>query len=201
MTPDQQATKQWSIEIEEAVVATIWRQPERCAEFLRDFDPLIHLTQPRLRIILEAIKLSYGDLGCTDFATVTETVRELGYLEEVGGLDGLSALYSLAGMNEPEHNCPADCPRRAWAAQIERPIYAHHLAMLRVFAEARVTTPNEPIFRFTGGRGTAHRVKGSRKRPGADFSGVCYIRGTKYRVDVEIGSESQFLNFRLIPET
>lgn len=183
MTTTAQANRQWSIEIEEAVVAIIWQQPQRCAEFLRDFDPGVHLTQPRLRIILEAINLSYGDLGCTDFATVAATVRELGQFEECGGLDGLNSVYAATEISP-----------------VTDPIFAHYCQMLTLYAEQRGFDPTRPVFRFTGGRGTAHRIKGPRKRAGADFSGVCYVRGTKYRVDVEIGSESQFLNFRLVPE-
>jgi hypothetical protein len=183
MTPAQQASRQWSIETETEVVSTIWRQPYRIAEFMRDFDFQIHLTQPHLRIILEGINLAYGDLGDTSFAVVAQTVRELGGFEECGGLQGLNSVYAATEITP-----------------VTDPIFAHLCDMLRLYAEGRQTDPPQPVYRFTGGRGTAHRVKGPIKRIGADFSGVCYVRGTKYRVDVEVGSESQFLNFRLVPE-
>jgi hypothetical protein len=50
-------------EIEVSTVSTLWHQPARLPEFLRIIDPLVHLTQPHLRHILEAITLAHGELG------------------------------------------------------------------------------------------------------------------------------------------
>ena len=58
-------------EIEVSAISILWREPARLAEFLRVCDPLVHLTQPHLRIILESIGIAYGELNTADWATVS----------------------------------------------------------------------------------------------------------------------------------
>ena len=79
----------WCIEIELATVSTLWHQPQRLPDFLRVIDPQVHFTQPNLRHALDALTLSYGELGVDlDFPTVVEVIRELGTFDECGGLPG-----------------------------------------------------------------------------------------------------------------
>jgi hypothetical protein len=78
-------TFHWVPEIEQATVSILWHEPERVAEFLREIDPAVHLYQPSLRIILEAIGIAYGELNCADWATVVEVVRELGHFGNAAG--------------------------------------------------------------------------------------------------------------------
>jgi hypothetical protein len=173
----------FALEIEVVTVSTIWRQPARCAEFLRVCDPLVHLTQPYLRIILEAVQIAYAELNAADWATVVEVVRELGQFEEVGGLDGLNTVYSATEITP-----------------VIDPIFNHHIELLQEYARARQMDPPRPVHRFSGGRGTARINKASHRPANPEYLGDAIVRGLAYVVRVDVSSDGTFLNFRLEPK-
>ena len=180
----------FALEIEVATVSTIWLEPERCAEFLRVCDPLVHLTQPHLRIILEAVQIAYAELNAADWATVVEVVRELGAFEEVGGLEGLNTVYSAT---EPS-------PNPVFRERVSNPIFDHHIELLQEYARTRQMDPPRPVARFSGGRGTARINKASHRPANPEYLGDAIVRGIQYVVRVDVSSDGTFLNFRLEPK-
>lgn len=163
---DPSATFYFAPEIEDATVSIIWHEPERLAEFLRQFDPNVHLAQPHCRIILEAITLAYGELGTADFPTVVQVVRELGRLEECGKIEGLNRIYSAIEISLP---------------YIEQ-VYRHYLDMLRLYAAHRKVTPSEKLYLFTAGRVAVRRSKIKSKPTDPDYLGDAKVRGRIYKV-------------------
>jgi len=177
-----QAEHVWALEIETAAVSTLWHDPARCSEFLRQCDPLVHLTQPHLRIILEAVNLAYGELGSADFAIVTEVVRELGCFEEVGGLDGLNAVYANV-----DHTPDA--------------VFLHYIEMLKTYATARDgDPPRRPVTRFTGGKASLYLNKAKRRPNDPDYLGEARIRGHGYRVRGWLCDDAESVNLTLEPQ-
>jgi hypothetical protein len=173
----------FALEIEVATVSTIWRQPERCAEFLRVCDPLVHLTQPYLRIILEAVQIAYAELNAADWATIVEVVRELGQFEEVGGLDGLNTVYSATEITP-----------------VIDSIFAHYIQMLKTYAEHRQMDPPRPVHWFSGGKGNLYLNKAKRKPTDPDYLGSAKVRGQNYRVRGWLGEDRQSVNLALDPQ-
>lgn len=186
METDEPITFYFAAEIEEALVSIIWHEPERCAIFKRDCDPEIHLSQPRLRIILEAIDLGFRELGCVAFPIVVQVVREFGRLEDCGGLEGLSKIFCLAQFRESRENTEA--------------IFSHYLEMLKTYALHRQMDPPRPIYRFTGGRGTVYRNKVKRKPTDPDFTGEAIVYGRAYGVRGEMALDAEAINFRFEPK-
>jgi hypothetical protein len=169
-------------EIETNAVSILWRRPEWLPEFLQRFNPEIHIQQPHLRTIIEAINIVYGDLGVSDFAAVTQCVRELGRFEDCGGLDGLNAVY-LA--HEPtEHT---------------RAVYRHYLEMLETYAKARGSDHAFPVARFSGGDGvlTPNRIQRRDTEPA--FLGEFKVAGKSYRAGAYLG-ELGSLKIRMLPK-
>jgi hypothetical protein len=177
-----QANNTWALEIETAAVSTLWQEPVRCSSFLREIDPLVHLTQPHLRLILEAVNLAYGELGDADFATVVQVVREIGAFEEVGGLDGLNAVYSNA-----EHTPDA--------------LFAHYVETLKIYAAARnADPPRRPVTRFTGGKASLYLNKAKRRPNDPDYLGEARIRGHGYRLRGWLCEDREAVNITLEPQ-
>jgi hypothetical protein len=180
----------WAPEIEVATVSAIWHEPVHCAEFLRVCDPAIHLTQPHLRIILEAIRLAYSELNATDWATVVEVVRELGQFDEVGGLEGLNAVYSAIELN----------PDPVFRQRVTDPIFKYHVKLLQEYAKHREMDPPQPVTRFSGGRGKAWRNKVKRHANDPDHTGEAIVRGVRYLVRVKVEPGGDIINFWLEPK-
>src|SRR5258707_11613106 len=80
-------------EIEQALVALCFQAPHRVATVYRELDPAVHITDQKLRFILEAIDLAYRELGLSDFASVIQVLRELGHFEDCGGVIGGKAVF------------------------------------------------------------------------------------------------------------
>jgi hypothetical protein len=166
-------------EIEDATISILWHEPERLPDFLRRFDPNLHLAQPHCRIILEAINLAYGELGTSDFATVTQVVSELHKLDHCGGIEGLNRIYSLVEDGTPH-----------WKERGDK-IFAHYLEMLIAYGTHRRLAPNENMYRFTAGRATVRRNKV--KRPNEPFYiGSAFVRGRNYKIRGWETSEEEF---------
>jgi hypothetical protein len=116
-------------EIEQSLVSLCFYAPERIAVLKRELDPQIHFTRPELRHILEAIDLAYRELGSSDFASVIQTLRELGRLEDCGGAAGVNQVFE-------EYRYGFSSP------QAEGEIFDHYLDMLKRYALARSTNAN-----------------------------------------------------------
>src|SRR5215470_7020464 len=84
-------------EVEERLVSICWHEPARLAEVLRRLEPSTHFVQPHLRHILEAIEISYRELGAVDWCTVLQVLSEQHLLEEVGGRQLLDELWRNPG--------------------------------------------------------------------------------------------------------
>src|ERR1700747_2319123 len=128
-------------EIETSMIALVWHALDYVAAIKRELDPMLHFTQPHLRHLLEAIELSYRELGVADFASVVQILRELGQFEACGGLLGINAIFeqSRYGFSSPE---------------AEKEVFDHYLEMLKTYAVNRNMDPPQKVYRFTGGKGT-----------------------------------------------
>lgn len=173
----------WSIEIETATVSTLWHQPHRLPEFRRIIDPQIHITQPHLRHILEAIELCYGELGIDlDFATVVEVVRELGTFNECGGIEGLNQVYTGA-----ETTLTTDH------------VFGHYVGMLQEYARARESHPPRRVTRFSGGKATLYLNKNKRSTRDPDYLGEARARGHNYSLRGWLAPDLESVNVTMDP--
>jgi len=166
-------------EIEVATVSLIWKQPERCARFLRDLDPALHLSQPHLRYIVEAVALAYSELGCADWATVVGVLRELKHFEDCGELLGLNEVYSAVEITP-----------------VSDQIFDHYVSMLQSYALGR--EKNQSVYRFN--RGDINLVKNKVKRieSAPDFIGEGKVAGRLYRAAAWTNTDG--LSISLIPK-
>jgi hypothetical protein len=152
-------------EIEQALVSLCFYAPERIAVLKRELEPQVHFTRPELRHILQAIELAYGELGVSDFASVIQTLRELGRLEDCGGPSQVNAIFEdyRYGLSSP---------------QAEREIFDHYVDMLKRYALARSSNTNVLFFN----RGDLHlspnKAKQSPHSP--DYIGNGKIAGKPY---------------------
>jgi hypothetical protein len=174
-------------EIEQALIASAFQVPERIALIYRELDPALHITQPHLRYILDAVRLAYTELGSTDFASVIQVLREEGKLAECGGLEGVNSVLDQYryGFSSPE------------AAE---QIIAHYIEMLKTYALNRQQNPPPPVYRFTGGKGTLNLNKAKRSNFEPDYIGEARICGRPYRVGASPSEDGSFLNFRFEPK-
>lgn len=183
-------------ETEESAVAILWHQPKRMAGFLRDFDSAVVLSQPHLQHLVDAINLAYGDLGETTFAVIVQTLRELGHLEDCGGVQSLDAIYRVGERDLARFTDEAP----AKANERTDRLFTYYCDLLREYAEHRQTEQPKPVYRFAGGRGTVHLLKDAARGLQSRYSGDCVVRGSLYRTDVQVGPGGEFLNFQLTPK-
>jgi hypothetical protein len=192
---DGDGTLLFAPEIELATVSILWHEPDRLPEFLRTIDLALHFQQPHLRIIIEAISLSYAELAVSDFATVVQTVRELGGFAECGGLEGLNQVYSA---HEPVQ--AIDPEYAAILKQQIDVIFADYLDLLGRYAITRQLDPPRPVYRFSSGRGTAYRNKVKRARRDPDFRGEAIVRGRHYALSLDVSPDGDSINLSLEPK-
>jgi hypothetical protein len=141
-------------EIEIALVCGLWHEPDRLAEVMRWLVPAVHLRQPYLRLVIEALLLCYNELGACDWASVLACLTELGYLGECGGREGLDNLYS---------------------ARWYQPLFPFYCEEIRKAGRERLGRPVLP--KFTGGTGSIV-YDSTNKR----FNGSARIAGKLYRI-------------------
>jgi hypothetical protein len=167
------STFQFAPEIEQSMVSLCFFDPGRIAVLRRELDPKVHFTRPELRHILEAIELAYGELGMSDFATVICVLRELGHLQDCGGVRGVNAIFEeyRYGFSSPQ-------------AQAE--IFAHYIEMLKAYALGRQTV--QSVFRFNRGDITLLPNKLKRSPASPDFIGEGKVAGRCYRAAEWINS-------------
>jgi hypothetical protein len=170
-------------EIEQSLVALCFHDPGCIATVYRELDPQIHITQPHLRFILEAIDLACRELCTADFACVIQVLRELGRLEACGGTPGVNAIFEeyRYGFSSSE-------------AQEE--VFAHYLEMLKGYALGRKN--NEPVYRFNRGDFKLVPNKARRSYSAPDFIGEGKVAGRLYRAAAWRSAEG--LSVSLIPK-
>jgi hypothetical protein len=155
-------------EIEQSLVSLCFYAPERIALLKRELDPRVHFTRPELRHILEAIDLAYRELGSTDFASVIQTLRELGRLEDCGGPCGVNAVFEeyRYGLSSPD--------------ALEQ-IFAYYIEMLKAYAQARSNQPPVNVYRFLRGDITLVKNKTRTTDRCPDWIGEGKVAGRTYR--------------------
>lgn len=179
---DASTCQLWAHEVEEALVSMLWRQPYRCAQFLRECDLGTHLSQPHLRSLVSAIDLAYRELGACDFASVVQILRELGRLEDCGGLEELNNFYVHA-------ESVALSSQTLDPGYVERGnerIFGFYLETLKTYALVRAQqglTHFTPA-RFSGGAGELEFNKLRRKDTEPHFGGQVKVAGKLYQAAV-----------------
>lgn len=153
-------------QIEDAAVSLLWHEPERLAGFLRDMDPAIHLTQPALRHILEAITLVYSDLATTDFELIVQILRELHRFDEVGGFEGLNRIYVLKQSRADKQTTNA--------------VFGEYIRLLKAYAEHRNQDAPTMPYRFNRGEFYLIENKNNTCRSRPDYLGTGKIAGKTY---------------------
>jgi hypothetical protein len=181
----EQHTFLFAPEIEQSAVSMCWHEPERLAIVYRELDPAIHFVQPHLRLVLEAINLAYGQLGCADWASVVQVVRESGHFEECGGLEGLNALYDLRAYGRDQAR--------------DEVILDNYLQMLKEYALNRAEEPPRPVYYFLHPKATLYRNKVKRTEAAADYLGVIRVAGKAFGVSAWRSLDGEFLNLDLKP--
>jgi hypothetical protein len=172
-------------EIEQSLVSLCFYAPERIAVLKRKLNLDVHFTRPELRHILVAIELAYGELGMSDFASVIQTLRELGRLEDCGAPSGVNAIFE-------EYRYGFSSP------QAQEEIFAHYIEMLQAYAIARQSPQSLPVYHFSGGKGTTVPNKLKRSERDPDETGAVLVAGKKYAV--ALWRNPEFTNFRLSPQ-
>jgi DnaB-like helicase N terminal domain len=177
------STFQFAPEIEQSLVSLCFYAPERIAELKRELDPQVHFTRPELRHILAAIELAYGELALSDFATVIQTLRELGRLEDCGGVRAVNAIFEeyRYGLSSP---------------QAQEEIFAHYIEMLKAYALGRQSA--QSVFRFNRGDITLLPNKLKRSPSSPDFIGEGKVAGRCYRAAEWINSAGHSVS--LVPK-
>ena len=183
---DPETTSHFAPEIEQAAVSILWHEPNRVTGFLRELDPALHLVQPHLRRIVEAVNLAWAELNVADWATVIQVVRELGAYDDCGGLEGLNSVYSIA-----EYRCDK---------QKTDVIFTHYVDMLKSYAAARIDRIPIPQTPFTGTRATLSLNKVRRSAFDPDFIGRLRIAGVFYQAKIWKATNGEFLNLDLRKE-
>jgi DnaB-like helicase N terminal domain len=167
------STFHFAPEIEQSLVSLCFYAPERIATLKRELDPQVHFTRPELRHILEAIDLGYRELGARDFATVICVLRELGRLQDCGGLSRVNAIFE-----EYRYGLSSE--------QALEQIFTHYIEMLKAYALGRQTA--QPVFRFNRGDITLLPNKLKRSPSSPDFIGEGKVAGRFYRAAEWINS-------------
>jgi hypothetical protein len=183
-SPEQSQTFFFAPEIEYSIVCMLWHEPDRCGTFYRELDPQIHLTQPKLRFILEAIDLSYRELGTTDFAIVADTVRELGRLDECGGKEGLLEVFNAVFHRATRETNDA--------------IFLHYVEMLRGYAIGRAN--KTLVFRFNRGDVFLVQNKTRKSVSSPDLIGSARVAGRHYRAIGFHHKSDDSYSIQLIPD-
>lgn len=181
---DEHHTFYFSPEIEDSLLSLLWHKPERMSDFLKECDPRVHLLQVHCQIMTEAINLTYADHGNATWANVVQTVREMGRMDEMGGLEGLNRIYSI---HEPtEHS---------------NMFIDDYIKSLKEYANNRHQATPLETFISTGGIGTLDRNKCKTKVWQPDYIGEMRVRGFKYLASLEVCKGGEFVNIRCKPLT
>jgi hypothetical protein len=156
-------------EIEAALVSLCWAEPAHLAKVLQKLDPLQHISQPHLRLLLQAIYECYAQAGDVDWALVVQWLRDSRALDQFDGLGGLELIYARPGYNS---------------------LLAFYLEILRDFAAHREALPGIYPHFFSGGKAyLKNHLKHTPKEP--DLFGQGLIAGKNYVVRGWISNPQQ----------
>jgi DnaB-like helicase N terminal domain len=152
-------------EIEQSLVSLCFYAPERIAVLKRELDPAVHFTRPELRFILQAIELAYRELGSSDFASVIQTLRELGRLADCGGAPGVNQVFE-------EYRYGFSSPKA------EEEMFDHYVDMLKRYAIARRANTNLLYFNRGDLFLAPNKAKATPRSP--DYIGNGKVAGKPY---------------------
>jgi hypothetical protein len=152
-------------EIEQSLVSLCFYAPERIGVLKRELDFSLHFTRPELRLILQAIELTYRELGASDFASVIQTLRELKCLEDCGSAAGVNQVFE-------EYRYGFSSP------QAQQEIFDHYVDMLKRYAVARSSNTNLLYFNRGELLLTPNKAKTSPRSP--DYIGNGKVAGKPY---------------------
>lgn len=186
-------------EIEAALVSCAWHEPDRLAVVYRELDPAVHLSQPHLRFLMEAIDLAYRDLGCVNFEVVIQVLRETGHLEHCGGLEGANQIY---GLELDSYGEAARFSKLCDQVRNEK-IFRHYLEMLKIYAVHRSQVPPRPVYVFTKGWLALHQNKIKSSRGAPDALGEGKLAGRSYAAAMWIETDehgNQIFKVSLTPK-
>jgi hypothetical protein len=135
--PEEVTTLHWSHDVECAFIALLWHHPDYLILARRELDFSVHISIPAYRKILEAICIVHGEIGEADWNCVLHCIREMGVLEEVGGIEGLSDAYTdrshcYEGYRNPEV------------------FFNEYIRLLKAYARVREVDPFKTVRRYTG---------------------------------------------------
>lgn len=181
---DERHTFLFSPEIEDSLLSLLWHKPERMEDFLKQCDPRTHLLQLHCQILTEAIQLTYAHHENATWANTVQTVREMGRIDEFGGLDGLNRIYSI---HEP--------------TEFSNQFIDDYIRSIKEYANNRAQVPPQGTCLSTGGIGTLDRNKCKKYEWQPDFVGEMRVRGFRYQTSMEVSKTGDFVNIRCKPIT
>lgn len=172
-------TFNFSPEIEQSLASLVFYNPKRIETLRTELDFAVHIQQPHIRAILEAIELMWLELETHDFVALIQVLAESGQLEACGGTAGVAHILEQYryGFVTP---------------QAEEKIFNHYVEMLKAYAIARDS--NEPVYRFVRGSITLPRNKLKHGDKSPDFSGVCRFLGRSWSASAYISPESLYIS-------
>lgn len=159
----------WQQEVEQSFVSTLWHHPEFIDVALLSIDPETHILNPVLRTVLEMICVVFWETGITDWALVLQALREIGAVEECGGLQGLNDVYTDNG-HFPE------------GRKYPEPSVREYIRLLWYYQEQREQDPTKPVIRFSGGRGRLVPNRRAHRETDPSDLGEALIGGRRYRI-------------------
>ncbi len=110
-------------EIEESMTSLCWRDPDLFEQFTQSHDFTVLIAQRHCQDIFKAMHLAYETMGTLDWASVVQSCRELGSMDEVGGIDGLNRVYTMIDTTKYCHR-----------------VFDSYLSLLETYAEGRAHT-------------------------------------------------------------
>jgi hypothetical protein len=179
-------TSVFAREIEASFVCLLWRHPEYLGEALRAINPAIHISQPHLRLILNAVNDVHSYENTADFALVATYLRQSGDFGEVGGLQGLNDAYTDSG-------------RQPCGWREPEPIFKYYLELLLSYADARLSgDPLQIPVHLAGGWGRLVPNPVRRREASPVAIGRVMVAGKRYKASA--WREAAELRLKFVPE-
>jgi hypothetical protein len=157
------ATLQWAVEIELALVSAVWHHPEYVGLIQQELVLDVHLTLPCNRRVLESISILINDHDPITFETVVAVICELpGAFGECGGKEGLNGIFADEG------RCP-------YGLREPEPFIKYYIGFLKDAALHRGVDPTKPLLRKTNAHGVLQLNKLATKPEHPTITGKIYV--------------------------